>query len=546
VSHPGAGHKISVTILSSFGWLHILGKPHACRVTEMMLAPLKNVLSRFWEFFYSRAVAPCRLPEPVDVADEQLKINALRIVVGLAALWRTGLVTFSALYYFPPHGFLSCPFQFWLALVTLTFTGLFTLGFLTPVATVGLLLFYNYMDLTLSTATLGTNVFTCCLFFFLFANAGSRLSVDALALKNEKSPLHALTRACYSVIKFPTREQLRAYLWLLFVSYGLTSLGAASHHVSDKSWLTGETMSLLLNSSFLASQWQFFRVVSAQLPWLFSTISPAICVVQILFQGLMIPLVYTRWGCWFVGLYGTGFALGSLILLQLSYLPWTEGVLWALVFCPARYITRPFRRAGSAGEPGPRGWQPTSFAAVATACTLVCFLLFTAVVAGSSYPGIKLLRKAAHHLPHKLYYLGLDSPDVFNRLDLSTGKYWYVMERQTADGKIEHVPLYPENGSREIYHWFDTVCFGNLIAWKRMMGLYDGDSRELLAPGQPCYSMIKSVAEFDRRLMRLGPDTEYRVTVYGAEDYTGKNPHPVDTLVFRSRRHMAHTGANVH
>jgi len=511
----------------------------------MLTGRVAEQLAKFWAVFYSRIVDPCYLPKPADVDDEQVKINFLRIVLGAAVVWRTGLVTIAAYYYyFSPHGFLACPPEFWLALLTLVLAACFTVGFLTPLATLGLILLVNHMDLTLSIATLGTNVLTCGLFFFLLANGGSRLSVDALSLKYQSLPLHFVTKACYGIVKFPSAEQLRVYLWLLFMSYAATSLGAVSNHVHDQAWLTGETMSILLSSSFLCSQWQICRALTAYLPWLISAVSAAVCVVQVAWQALMFPLVYTRWGAWFVGLYGAGFALGSLVLLQLSYLPWTEGVLWALVFCPARFITRIVGRADRGRDAGL--WQPRWQVGAVTAVTLFTFVLFGATVAGQHYPSVKLLRKAAKHLTHKLYYLGLDAPDVFNRLDLCTGKYWYVMTRRAEDGRTVHVPVCAADGSREYYHWFDTICFRNFIFWKRLMGLYNGDPRELLERGQPCYQMIRAVANFDRRWNGLPADSEYLVTVYGSDDDTGKDPHILTTLTFGGSRRIGHSGRTVH
>src|SRR4029453_7081196 len=132
----------------------------------MLPARSGNRLSNFWDCFYARVVAPCCLPKPVDVGDEQVKINFLRIVLGALALWRTGMMAISSYYYFPTDGFLSCPPEFWLTLVVFVMALCFTVGLLTPVATIWLLFFYNQMDVQLGTQTLGTNLYTLCMFFF--------------------------------------------------------------------------------------------------------------------------------------------------------------------------------------------------------------------------------------------------------------------------------------------------------------------------------------------------------------------------------------------
>ncbi len=508
-----------------------------------------TLLAKFWNAFYARLVAPSHLPKPIDIQDEQLKINFLRIVLGLLALWRTGMMALSSYYYYPADGFLSCPPEFWLTLMMFVAAGCFTVGLLTPVATIWLLLFYNQMDVILSTQTLGTNLFTLCLFFFLFASAGTRLSIDALNLGNQLAPLHALTRLCYRLVKFPAQEQISAYYWLLLIAYGVMSLAAVSLHLDDGFWQKGESVALMLNNSFLCSLWQLCRFMSAHFPWLVSIFSCLSCVGQALFQVLLIPLIYFRWGVWFVGLWGAAFCIISTILLQISWIPTTETVLWALVFLPASLVAKVLRAGNTGALEATRllGRQSNSLSGLASVATLAAFALLTVVTLGHHYPSVGLFRKAAKHLGPRLYYLGLDVPDVFNRLDLSTEKYWYVMERKEPSGKLTHVPVALANGSREYYHWFDTVYFSNLLQWRRMMGLHSGNPLELLVPGHGCYELLRRVAFFDRKFSGQSRDTEYLVTIY-AEDPVGwtKSPRVLTKLSLKSASKVAASRAAVH
>lgn len=510
---------------------------------DVLSERVAGLLRAFFEFSYARVVTPCRLPAPEDLAVEQTKINVLRAILGALALWRTALVAYSSYYYYPANGWLGCPQEFWLALAALLLTTCLTVGFLTPLAIIGLLLMYNHVDMVLSITTLGSNLFTLCLFFLLFTNAGSRFSIDALHLANAGSPLHSLTQRCYSLIRFPTKEQLRTYYWLLFMSYGITSLGAVSLHVHDEYWRKGETVAMMMNNAFLCSLWQLSRSLSEKLPWLVSAFSVVACVGQVIFQLFMIPFVYTRWGVWFVCLWGTAFALISFVLLQISYIPSTECVLWALVFCPARVFAAMTRRTGDTSATARIGWQPPSFSGLVAGGTLAAFLAVVIVTVGHHPTSGKLFRKAAKYVGPRLYYLGLDVPDVFNRLDLSTDKYWYVMERHHKDGTVSRVPIAHEDGSRQYYHWFDTVYFSNLLPWRRMMGLHYGDPRELLIPGKGCYELMRRVVRFDRKLNGFGPDTQYVVKVYGlADNRPNGSPRPVATLTFTDGRRVVHTG----
>ena len=506
----------------------------------------KDWLTTFWDVFYSRLVAPSHLPKPTDVQDEQVKINFLRIVLGLLCLWRTGMMAVSSYYYFPTDGFLSSPPEFWLTLTVFSVALCFTVGLLTPVATIWLLFVYNQVDTQLGTQTLGTNLWTLSMFFFLVANAGSRLSVDALNLQNQKSPLHTVTRLSYGIIKFPSCEQLHGYYWLLLMSYAATSLAAVSLHFDDAFWQAGSSVFLMLNNSFLCSLWPLCRFVSLHFPGLVSAFSYFSCIGQAVYQVAMVPLIYNRWGVWFVGLWGAAFFIISVILLQISWIPTCECVLWAVIFLPAGLVTKPLKTVNTRAIEAARhcNWQTSTRAGLATAATLCAFTLLFFVVLGHHYPSVGLLRKAAKHMGPRLYYLGLDVPDVFNKLDLSTEKYWYVMERQDASGQISHVPIALSDGSREYYHWFDTVYFSNFVPWRRMMGLHAGNPLDLLVPGQGCYELLRRAVQFDRRLQHLPDDTQYRVTVYGQEQgQWTKPPRVVTVLAFQASKKLAARGA---
>src|SRR4029450_5841826 len=54
---------------------------------HMLIERLADQLDKFWGVFYLRIVAPCYLPKPADLQDEQVKINFLRIVLGAAVVW---------------------------------------------------------------------------------------------------------------------------------------------------------------------------------------------------------------------------------------------------------------------------------------------------------------------------------------------------------------------------------------------------------------------------------------------------------------------------
>ena len=136
----------------------------------------------------------------------------------------------------------------------------------------------------------------------------------------------------------------------------------------------------------------------------------------------MIPLMATRWGARFVGVWGWGFILGSLLGLQLSVLPLVEVIIWTLIFVPAHWLT--FDRIPTGGSAtGERSPVPARL----FFCTYgVLLLLFVGNAIVSFATGRRL---PAWFETTVLYYSGLVPPNVFNRQDLSMGDRWTVIER---------------------------------------------------------------------------------------------------------------------
>lgn len=284
--------------------------------------------------FYA-VVARSSFPLVRDAPGMQRLLGIARIAVALIAIVRTGLIVESSRFFYGSSdtvtGLVNAETQ--LALVQLGLLLLLAIGLLTPVVTLALLVTYQPMDASLGTSNLGTAVLLTLLILLLLSNAGLRCSVDSLLCRrfSGRRPARWLGRL-YGVIGAPDARALTVYLFGAFVAYGLVSFGAILHHFDDPYWRGGDTVEMLFTNAFLSRVWEPARALQESAPWLMAANSQIAIVGQTIFQLAMIPLVFLRWGMRFVAVWGLLFVLLSVAVLQISYLPFLELVLWPLLF----------------------------------------------------------------------------------------------------------------------------------------------------------------------------------------------------------------------
>ena len=209
----------------------------------------------------------------------------------------------------------------------------FTIGLLTPLVTLVIGATYVQFDLALGTSTLGTDVLLILLILFLFGGAGATLSLDAWIVGRWPRSLSGrILASMYRIIGLPGAAQLRVYLFLAFAAYGLVSLSALLFHLGDARWQAGYTVEMMLTNPYLSRLHGVFHSLEETTPGGFHAASTVAVVLQTVFQAGMILLIRWVWGYRFVVAYGLLFILLSLVALQLSYLPFLELCLWALLF----------------------------------------------------------------------------------------------------------------------------------------------------------------------------------------------------------------------
>lgn len=422
---------------------------------------VESVTTFVWTGFYYKVVAPSYLPKPSSLSNERKKAAIIRLVVGVIAWVRTVEILWGNWILhtadFLPHAFLST-----VVIVLLTF---FTIGFMTAPVTLLLILLYRHFELKAGVFTLGTDIFINYLLLSLLVSSGEYHSLDAYLRKNYKF-WHKINDAFLWV---KSRESLHAIYFLFFLYYAMMSFSAILMHVTDSYWWSFLSIKAALVNSFLCKYYTWFLALDAYLPWLLGSISFLGVIFQAAFQLLMIPLVYFRWGSFFVKWHGVLFFLASLLFLNLSYLPWVELGLWGLIFFPwqterNKESSTPLQCCEGLQEQLP----------LVGVLSLYLFILFPYMIAigllyGKTYERLTdayWVKRTLELMTNRVSiflgaHLGAIPPNVFNSTDLQMGQNFFVLYRKDEQGREEIVPLCGKEGERLNYEGIDLFFFMN-------------------------------------------------------------------------------------
>jgi len=449
-----------------------------------------------------QVIARSAFPKIVSERGEISKVNAARIAVGVIMLYRTALIV-AATYYYHPTDVTEAQVttKFMLGCGMLLVLSAYTVGVCTPLAGLVLIAAYPYFDARLLTGTLGTNIASLCMITLLLLNTGSRYSVDAQVLQR-RGVIGSLWRRMYRVIGSPNAAQTARIYFLAFTAYAVISFSALVYHVNDEYWREGRTVGIMLTSAYLTPFYEVFRSLESAIPTLYRLSSAACVIGQSIFQVAMLPLIFLVWGRRFVAAWGLMFFTISLVCLQLSYLPYLELVLWALIFVRTR--------SQSAVEPTQEQAQHPTIAAAYTGVIAVAFVLFLITWFA---PGGRAWSGNAWDKPQRaLAWVGLDAPQVFNEADLKMGERWPVIHRVVATGERILVPLNGKDGERLAYHRSDLLYFGNSLRWHRRM--IASDPSVYNRPGETGHEQIREVCYYDYAREHLTEPVLYEVSVY--------------------------------
>lgn len=288
--------------------------------------------------FFQKVIEKSDFPKIKDVNIELNKLNLLRIILGVVVFIRSFKIAVTAIYYFVEIEPIIASF---VALVGAFFI---IVGFFTPITLLCVILFYARCDEYLSCSNLGTDIFVLMSLVFLFTGTGIKYSVDGYIIRRfPNSWLAVFLRSIYNIFKFPKlRTQLNSIYFLAFLSFALISFGAMMYHSRDPFWMSGHTNHIVFTSAYLSSKYWIFRYIEYISPSFIFFLSAISIIGQSIFQLFMIPLMFFRLGRWYVIIWGLIFFTLSIFVLQLSYLPWLELIMWTILF----YRPTPKRKIG--------------------------------------------------------------------------------------------------------------------------------------------------------------------------------------------------------
>jgi predicted DCC family thiol-disulfide oxidoreductase YuxK len=265
-------------------------------------------------------------PAITSVELEQRKLGVIRILFGILLFARFSQAVYSSFFFER-----LAPFQ-WFGFATLLVILLFTIGFATPIITFLLMLMVIEFDFIFHCSTLGTNVLSQILFVLIFTGHGRFFSLDRIILKSKSGKLKTFVEGIYNRIGNPNAQKLRLLYLIVFVSYAVLSFVALSFHLMDDSWIHGKTVYLFFTGAFLSKYYATFREVQASMPGVFMFFSAVMIIGQSIFQFFMLPLMWFRWGRFFVLFWGFAFFIACFFLINLSYLPHVELLGWLAIF----------------------------------------------------------------------------------------------------------------------------------------------------------------------------------------------------------------------
>ncbi len=216
--------------------------------------------------------------------------------------------------------------QYILAVATITAAVTLLIGLFSSLANIILAILLPLFDIHFNCQTLGTSIACLLAIGLAFTKSGSLLSLDCQI--RSKFPKLAYL---YEFPKLNAKYFNYTFTYLVLV-YWINSLLAIALHMKDPTWISGQTPKILMLNSYLNNAYALNRWVFSEQTEILNFLSYTITIAQTLFQVLLFPFLFFRYGRLFVMYYGFAFFFYSLICLQLSYLPHMEILIWALIF----------------------------------------------------------------------------------------------------------------------------------------------------------------------------------------------------------------------
>jgi len=163
-----------------------------------------------------------------------------------------------------------------------------------------------------------------------FSGVGRHLSIDAYLLKYP--PTQRWFKYLYTFSLSPEKRNFSKIRFFILFLFWCICVRAMSFHFDDSYWLNGKTLQLLFHTPYLTDHYSVFQKFSEMFSGTFDLLCKLGLFIQSVWELLLFPLMYVRWGRLFVLVQGIGFFLVSIFILNLGYLPYIEICMWIFLF----------------------------------------------------------------------------------------------------------------------------------------------------------------------------------------------------------------------
>jgi predicted DCC family thiol-disulfide oxidoreductase YuxK len=264
----------------------------------------------------------------ISLSAEVHRLDLLRIVVGAMATWHYVPELRAAV----ALGFTGNVVWFGLTLVC---CACFTIGLLTPIAAMALLLSLNILvvNYTLN-VSIGSLAIAMCLIPMVIAPAGHTLSLDVLLLRRSR-----LMRAVYGIWGAPTLDRIQIGRFLALLAFAAINAYSALNHLQSETWLEGLTVATILLFPVINPKYnEIANSIYAAAPAIYVAFSKFATWGMLVWQLGMVPLALWRWTRPLTIVWGLIFFVFSAHVLAIKALGIYEYVLFAIVFWSRAYI----------------------------------------------------------------------------------------------------------------------------------------------------------------------------------------------------------------
>ncbi len=357
-------------------------------------------------------------------------------------------------------------------------------------------IFYLSYNIKYEFMNLGPLFMQPLFWFGLILDSRPVFSIDSLLAKRDKNLGKVLLWRASG-----TESSAFVYArFLLFFIYAVNSGIALGYHLGDEFWRNGRTVHAILVNSYLSQHFEMLRSIEASVPELLKLFSWVSIVLQTIFQFLMLPLVFTRFGRLFVIVHGYLFFVFSLFFLQISVLPVVELLYWYLIF---------------GFKPKIGQTRVSEIVRLTPARMFVGLPLILAALVGLLIQASEIWPRYFPRLPSSLEQtaklMAIWPPNVFNKPDLGMGEVWFVIERIPSSGERETVQYFSENGKRLREHNYDRIYYGHTLQWRRLAA--EMSDSEILED-EMVNRILRKLCAIDYRRHKTTEKIEYEITIY--------------------------------